>query len=432
MSRLGQKDPTVQNCFPVARKSPLSNELLNVLQDIVRKRDQINNGVTRKEGIQLILDLGQCTSSRSAENHLDYLIRNKRLPNLKRGGRVVTAQSTTTERSQINRQQQLRWHFLIEAEWNFMLKTNLPTQLFANLHEHFQLNLDESCFICNYGHLKILGDGEKKHHDKNIADSRVSITTVRCGSATGSNGPVVFIANGKNVNRTFSQYRLRHVYGLPEGSIVLCNKTAYMDDETWIKTVQAMAPGIRAMPVIRDHPEWWACITFDGFKSHVNVNEALQQFAVNNIRSVKEEAGTSHVNQPYDQAQALADKRASRQLLEMARTKVNGNIDQWKLIGILIVAIKSLKDDVWIKSFKKVNLHPKFRVPFEKWLERINGHIVTGEAAYRRNDTTSLYDTMPALWKNLMVEDRMLLQSLIVLWKIHKMGATSGLIRSLL
>ena len=113
-----------------------------------------------------------------------------------------------------------------------MLKTNLPTQLFANLHEHFQLNLDESCFICNDGNLKIIGDGEKKRHDKNIANIRVSITTVRCGSAAGTNGPVVFIANGKNVNRTFSQYILRHVYGLPEGSIVLCNKTAYMDDET--------------------------------------------------------------------------------------------------------------------------------------------------------------------------------------------------------
>ena len=43
---------------------------------------------------------------------------------------------------------------------------------------------------------------------------------------------------------------------------------------------------------------------------------------------------------------------------------------------------------------------------FEKWLERINGHIPTGEAAYRRNDTTSLYDTIPALWKNLIVEER--------------------------
>ena len=61
---------------------------------------------------------------------------------------------------------------------------------------------------------------------------------------------------------------------------------------------------------------------------------------------VKEEAGTSHVNQPYDQETAQADKRASRQLLEMARRKVSGNIDQWKLIGILIVAINNLNDNV--------------------------------------------------------------------------------------
>ena len=81
------------------------------------------------------------------------------------------------------------------------------------------------------------------------------------------------------------------------------------------------------------------------------MNEALQQFAINYITSVKEEAGTSHVNKPYDQAQALADKRALRELLEMVRIKVNGNIDQLKLIGILILAIKRLKDDVWIKFF---------------------------------------------------------------------------------
>ena len=81
------------------------------------------------------------------------------------------------------------------------------------------------------------------------------INTVRCGSTTGTNAPVVFIENGKNVNCTFSQYRLNHVYGLPEWSIAVCNKTAYMYDETWIKTVQAIAPGIRAVPVFRDHPE---------------------------------------------------------------------------------------------------------------------------------------------------------------------------------
>ena len=134
-----------------------------------------------------------------------------------------------------------------------------------------------------------------------------------------------------------------------------------MDDATWIMCVKAMAPGIRAMRVIKDY-DWWVCLTYNGFKSHVNINAALQEFTNNKIRAIKEKGGTSHVNQPHDQTQAQADKRASRQLLEMARSKVQGNIDQWKLIGILIIAIKNLKDDVWVKLFKKVNLYPKFCV----------------------------------------------------------------------
>ena len=128
-----------------------------------------------------------------------------------------------------------------------------------------------------------------------MSDSHVSITAVRCGNAAGANGPVVFLASGQNVNRTFSNYRLKEIYGLPEGSTVLCNSSAYIDDATWKLCVKAMAPGIRAMPVIRDHPEWWACLSFDGFKSHVNVNEALNDFSDAKIRALKEEAGTSHV-----------------------------------------------------------------------------------------------------------------------------------------
>ena len=76
---------------------------------------------------------------------------------------------------------------------------------------------------------------------------------------------------------------------------MLCNSSTYMDDATWKLYVKAMAPEIRAMPVIRDHPEWWACLSFDGFKSHVNVNEALNDFSDAKIRALKEEAGTSHV-----------------------------------------------------------------------------------------------------------------------------------------
>ena len=38
-------------------------------------------------------------------------------------------------------------------------------------------------------------------------------------------------------------------YGLPEGSCVITNKAAYMDDETWAKLVKVVAPGIRKMVV---------------------------------------------------------------------------------------------------------------------------------------------------------------------------------------
>ena len=39
-------------------------------------------------------------------------------------------------------------------------------------------------------------------------------------------------------------------YVLPEGSFVIPNKVAYMDDGTWVKVVKVVAPGIRKMAVI--------------------------------------------------------------------------------------------------------------------------------------------------------------------------------------
>ena len=71
------------------------------MEDIIIKRDTANLGMSRKEVIQVISELGQAKSFVQAENHLDYLIRAKRLTHLKRLGRVDSAQATTTERSQI-------------------------------------------------------------------------------------------------------------------------------------------------------------------------------------------------------------------------------------------------------------------------------------------------------------------------------------------
>ena len=60
-------------------------------------RDKANNGMSRKELIDMILSITGTVDWKAAENHLDYLIRKKKLPNLKRNGRVIAAQKTTTK-----------------------------------------------------------------------------------------------------------------------------------------------------------------------------------------------------------------------------------------------------------------------------------------------------------------------------------------------
>ena len=109
---------------------------------------------------------------------------------------------------------------------------------------------------------------------------------------------------------------------------MLLNRKGYMDDEPWVQVVKAMAPGICKILVICDHPNQSALLTFDGFKSHANVHEAPYNWSVNKIWTVKEEAGTSHVNQAYGQQQAQADKQKTCVLLDACRGKVIGHIDQ--------------------------------------------------------------------------------------------------------
>ena len=184
MGRLGDSEVTRENCFP-RKAALLTEEQVEFLQDVIRARDIANNGMARKEVILLIVDLGGAASVSQAENHFDYLIRTKRLRWLKKGGRVVTAQLTTSERSHVTIGQQYRWHMMIEGEWEELRRTNVPRVLFQRLAPYFQLNLDETCFLCNDGILRIVGDKERRHHDKNVADGRFSITVLRVGSAAG-------------------------------------------------------------------------------------------------------------------------------------------------------------------------------------------------------------------------------------------------------
>eukprot|EP00957_Ditylum_brightwellii_P035780 2713045-Ditylum_brightwellii.AAC.1 len=55
----------------------------------------------------------------------------------------------------------------------------------------------------------------------------------------------------------------------------------------------------------------------DGFSSHVNVAEALQQFRHGKHHAFKEEGGSSHINQSYDRDVTKKDKASTKVLLDL-------------------------------------------------------------------------------------------------------------------
>ena len=93
-------------------------------------------------------------------------------------------------------------------------------------------------------------------------------------------------------------------------------------------------------------------LTYDGFKSHVNVTESLTTFYGHKICVVKEGASMLHVNQAYNQSQAKEDKRATRQILELSKTRVSSHINQYQLCGIICVALKNLPEKIGLICLK--------------------------------------------------------------------------------
>ena len=69
--------------------------------------------MAKKEVISVIVELGNVAFN-AAENQLDYLIRSKKLRQLKNNGRVVTVQATTTNRTAVMTKNLLRTHALQE------------------------------------------------------------------------------------------------------------------------------------------------------------------------------------------------------------------------------------------------------------------------------------------------------------------------------
>ena len=83
LQRIGRKPITYENSFPMKKRALLSENLVKYVEDIIIKTDTEKIGMSRKEVIQVISELGEVKLFVQAENHLEYFIQEKRLTHLK-------------------------------------------------------------------------------------------------------------------------------------------------------------------------------------------------------------------------------------------------------------------------------------------------------------------------------------------------------------
>jgi hypothetical protein len=152
-------------------------------------------------------------------------------------------------------------------------------------------------------------------------------------------------------------------YKAPPGSHVVPTPSVYMTNQVWIEMAETVAMGIRAMPVIKDHPDWWCLLSLDGCGSHLKI-EALETFAKYDILVIKEEGDSSHVCQAYNQLVAKQDKRVTRDLLEGFRFLKHGVINQFELVLIANTAMNAPGSaKAWRVSHIRVNMCPSQMEP---------------------------------------------------------------------
>ena len=138
-------DVTREMVYPTPSIGLLSEREVGIVADIIADRTDRNLPMNRPEVIEIIMQLSQCSIRKKAVDHYDYLVRMKKLKNLRNDGRVVSAQSTTTKRTQITAEQQLRRMETIKYAAKELRRLNKPTELFEELEDNFWGNLDETC-----------------------------------------------------------------------------------------------------------------------------------------------------------------------------------------------------------------------------------------------------------------------------------------------
>jgi hypothetical protein len=160
--------------------------------------------------------------------------------------------------------------------------------------------------------------------------------------------------------------------------------TAFMTDAAWEAIAEKMAKGIRAMPIIEDHPDWWVRYSVDGFGSHKKLLIVMRIFAAYLITLLIEEVGSSHVNQPFDRGVAKHGKSTMRGVLDLLlqnpMTLKTKTMNQWHLLIVGLASLRQLgkPSAAWQSSFRATNLDPRFRMDFKTWCTKIKHFLQAG------------------------------------------------------
>jgi hypothetical protein len=205
---------------------------------------------------------------------------------------------------------------------------------------------------------------------------------------------------GKQRRQAFTDDFL-HNHGAPKGSSVIMTENAFMTDEAWETMAPLATEGIRSMPFIDDNPQWWVLEVFDGFGLHTSGFRALQIRSDRKIRSLKEEADSSHANQACDKFVAKSDKATEVRTLSYLRSakQLNkGVVDQWGLVHIGLAAVRETKPETWTASFQACNMDPRNQLSFADWCTKISPALMAGQKFKKETANDDPCLLLPALW----------------------------------
>ena len=149
----------------------------------------------------------------------------------------------------------------------------------------------------------------------------------------------------------------------------------------------------------------------------------------------KEEGDSSQVNQAYDRTVALQDKSVARDVLGMLRATTSiskGVVDQWGLVHVMLQCLlQENSGKAWEVSFIQVNMHPKHRLSFEDWIQKLvtKGVLQSGDTFQGEGDRElDKFSMLPDFWKGMHPTER---QHVICVVKAHQNQYTVDCLKQL-